>query len=224
VTVSNERQFDYWEGLDKRRRSDHPAVRAFAEPKLGALMRAIGVEAGAYSMVEVGAGSGHFSLAFERAFDLTCVDYSGNMLTRNPAHARKIVADAMHLPFAAGAFDVAFCGNLLHHLEDPHAAVAELKRVARKHVVLLEPNCANPVMRAFCWLKKEERGALKFSRTYLRELGQAAGVKTRLVQSLGMVLPNATPAALVPLIRAIDAPNPMGFYCLGVFDVADGAG
>jgi SAM-dependent methyltransferase len=48
------------------------------------------------------------------------------------------VADGMALPFANGAFDIAHCSLVLHHLDAP-AAIAllrELRRVARRGVVV----------------------------------------------------------------------------------------
>lgn len=43
------------------------------------------------------------------------------------------------LPFPDGAFDTVVCSEVLEHLEDPDAAVAELKRVARRAVVITVP-------------------------------------------------------------------------------------
>jgi ubiquinone/menaquinone biosynthesis C-methylase UbiE len=40
-------------------------------------------------------------------------------------------ADAYALPFAAATFDIAHCERVLMHLEQPSAALAEMKRVVR---------------------------------------------------------------------------------------------
>lgn len=40
-------------------------------------------------------------------------------------------------------FDVAVAGNVLHLLDDPHAAVAELRRVAKPDGIIAIPNYVN---------------------------------------------------------------------------------
>ncbi len=53
-------------------------------------------------------------------------------------------ADAYRLPFAEDAFDTAHCERVLMHLEEPGAALAEMKRVVRPGgwVVAVEPDWA----------------------------------------------------------------------------------
>lgn len=47
--------------------------------------------------------------------------------------------DARHMPFGDSVFDVAYCKNTLHHMEDHYSAIqllAELRRVARRVVIV----------------------------------------------------------------------------------------
>ncbi len=44
------------------------------------------------------------------------------------------------LPYKANSFDVVVCTEVLEHLDDPGNALMELKRVAKKYVVLSVPN------------------------------------------------------------------------------------
>lgn len=44
------------------------------------------------------------------------------------------------LPYKANSFDVVLCTEVLEHLEDPEKALVELKRVAKKYLVLSVPN------------------------------------------------------------------------------------
>ena len=53
------------------------------------------------------------------------------------------------LPFDSNSFDVVFEKDTLHHIEDKKKALAEMKRVAKKQVVLVEANLNNRVMDAF---------------------------------------------------------------------------
>lgn len=49
--------------------------------------------------------------------------------------------DGRALPFAEGAFEAALCLEVLEHLEDPAAVVAEIRRVAPKKLLVSVPNC-----------------------------------------------------------------------------------
>lgn len=219
AAVEYDQQKDYWEGIRRRRPADHPVVQAFAQPKRDFIVQAL---AGGQrpTMLEVGAGNGFFSHSFSSAFELTCLDFSKNMLEKHPLPwTQKVVGDAEELPFEDDRFDVVFCGNLLHHLSDPTIAVREMKRVARRNVVLIEPNSVNPLMFLFGLAKKEERGTLKFTSRYLKELGERAGLELRSFSTQGAVVPNKTPSALLPLLRIVERPNLLGFYHVAVFEV-----
>jgi len=52
---------------------------------------------------------------------------------------RPVCGSVLELPFARASFDAVVCLEVLEHLEDPAAAVAELLRVARRAVVLSVP-------------------------------------------------------------------------------------
>ena len=73
------------------------------------------------------------------------------------------VADATALPFADGEFDLAAAIEVLEHVPDPEATVAEMARVARRHVLVSVPR--EPLWRG-----------LNFARgAYVRELGNTPG-------------------------------------------------
>jgi SAM-dependent methyltransferase len=50
-----------------------------------------------------------------------------------------VVADVERLPFADRAIDLVYVHDGLHHLEHPHAGLAEMLRVARRAVSITEP-------------------------------------------------------------------------------------
>jgi hypothetical protein len=35
----------------------------------------------------------------------------------------------------------------------------------------------------------------------------------------GSVVPNKTPTPLLPILRVVDYPNPLGFYNIAIFDI-----
>ncbi|MFU8803950.1 MAG: class I SAM-dependent methyltransferase [Bradymonadaceae bacterium] len=220
ASVDYDDQKKYWEGMDKRRKAYHPVVKAFARPKLDFMLQHLDHGDRQLTMLEVGAGNGYFSHTFNDVFDLISLDFSANMLEMNPLpRAQKVVGDAEDLQFEDDSFDVVFCGNLLHHLEDPLIAVQEMRRVARKHVILIEPNVMNPLMFAFGLLKPEERGALKFTANYVRGLGIKAGMELRGFASQGSIVPNKVPIFLLPFLSRIDGVSRLGFYHVAIFDV-----
>jgi SAM-dependent methyltransferase len=91
---------------------------------------------------------------------------------RQQVPGRLVGADALALPFQASAFDAILCRDVLHHLEQPETAVAELRRVSRPGgaVWIVEPNGRNPLIRLLALLRPHERGQLRNSAGSMRHL------------------------------------------------------
>lgn len=70
------------------------------------------------------------------------VDLDAAMFHPPRLHRRLAQADALHLPFAGGAFDLVLASNLLFLLEEPAAALSEMRRVLRPggQVATLNPS------------------------------------------------------------------------------------
>ncbi|HEX3802866.1 MAG TPA: class I SAM-dependent methyltransferase [Solirubrobacteraceae bacterium] len=92
--------------------------------------------------LEVGAGTGYFSLNLMRAGtirELTCTDISAGMLTALSKNAERlglenvdtVQTDAESLPFADASFDLILGHAILHHLPDLDRAFGEFHRVLR---------------------------------------------------------------------------------------------
>jgi len=90
--------------------------------------------------LEVGAGTGYFSLNLLRAgvvSEATCTDISPGMVRTLQSNARRIgldgvraiTADAAALPFADESFDLVLGHAVLHHLPDLERAFTEFHRV-----------------------------------------------------------------------------------------------
>jgi SAM-dependent methyltransferase len=91
--------------------------------------------------LDVAAGTGRAARWLApRVRAVTAIDATPQMLARGQAAAREegranIVfqrGDATALPFLARSFDVVVCRFALHHLDDPDAAVAEMRRCLRE--------------------------------------------------------------------------------------------
>lgn len=210
------RQRMYWEQYQSERRPpEHPSVRALFEPRAEYLASLVD-DAASASVVDVGCGNGFLTVYLERVFGRAVgVDYSESMLAASPCR-EKVCASATELPFEDGEFDVAVESHLLHHLEpaDRAQAVREMARVARRAVVLYEPNRNNPLMFAFGALKKEERMSLAFSPRYVGSLLSETGLPGRSVRVEGMIVPNKAPAAWAPVAGLLERTplRVLGFY------------
>jgi len=66
------------------------------------------------------------------------------------AKVKLLTIDAEQIDLPGGSFDCVFAHEVLHHCRSPHRALCEMLRVARKHVVLLEPNDSLS-MRVLTW-------------------------------------------------------------------------
>lgn len=97
------------------------------------------------SIVDVGTGCGDIPMAFARhGWRTVAVDINAEVLpvARAWTTGQPLVevrnGDARSLPFEDGAFDVAHCSLLVHHLQPREAigALRELRRVARHGVVV----------------------------------------------------------------------------------------
>jgi SAM-dependent methyltransferase len=87
------------------------------------------------SVVNVGAGAGSYE---PRDLEVVAVEPSVKMIDqRPPGSAHVIQGRAEHLPFPDGAFDVALAVLTVHHWDDWRVGLAEMKRVARRRVVVL---------------------------------------------------------------------------------------
>jgi 2-polyprenyl-3-methyl-5-hydroxy-6-metoxy-1,4-benzoquinol methylase len=118
--------------------------------------------------------------------------------------AEKVQASATDLPFKRKSFDVVFCANLLHHVEDPKIVINEMIEVARDFLVVVEPNLYNPLMCLFSLLNKSERGLLKLNSKYLAGLVREDKAKRLFFKAEGFVFPNKTPGPLLPIIVKIE--------------------
>ena len=109
---------------------------------LGKLRKVLGRDVGPFSSsLEIGAGTGYFSLNLLRAGvvrEATCTDISPGMLDSLEGNARRLglpvtteVADAEALPFPDASFDLVLGHAVLHHIPDLERAFGEFARVLR---------------------------------------------------------------------------------------------
>jgi demethylmenaquinone methyltransferase/2-methoxy-6-polyprenyl-1,4-benzoquinol methylase len=84
-------------------------------------------------LADIGGGTGNYALALKQeGWEPVVVDRSPAMLARASAKGLETIeADAQLLPFDDESFDAAMLVSMLHHVDDPAAALAEARRILR---------------------------------------------------------------------------------------------
>jgi ubiquinone/menaquinone biosynthesis C-methylase UbiE len=203
-------QKKYWERTDliNRRSPDHPVIAEYVLPKIK-LIRDVTHIHPSSKVLDVGCGNGFFTFYLNQICNAYGVDYSKKMLSLNPVK-KTFLMDGAHLGFKDNSFDMIFCHAFLHHVKNIDHVVSEIRRVTKDYVVILEPNRNNPLMFLFCLLKREERGALKFSLSFLKKVADRNGIEVIDAYAYGLMLPNKTPRILVPFFRFFNFRQPFG--------------
>ena len=110
------------------------------DPRIAtAVRRALGA---ADSVVNVGAGAGSYEPPDRY---VVAVEPSMTMIAQRSARSASVVqATAMSLPFQPDSFDAALAVLTVHHWPDKALGLSELRRIARRHVVVLTWDRAAP--------------------------------------------------------------------------------
>lgn len=195
-------QLEYWNLIEKRRSPFHPAVRAFAMPKINEIVKVTGMTTNT-KVLDVGCGNGYLTLPLSEITDVTGLDSSEKMLSMNPC-SKLVHGDALALPFENNSFDIVTEANLLHHLDNPKKAIEEMARVSLEWVVLIEPNPRNIAMALFLTSHKAERMGLQRTIQQLQLLCIYCHLNIEKVITSGFIAPRLTPAWLVPTLTKLD--------------------
>lgn len=129
------------------------------DPRVAAILRdALG---DARSVINVGAGAGAYE---PRDLDVLAVEPSETMIAQRPRGSAPVLrASAEHLPVDDDSFDAALAVNTVHHWADLRAGLRELRRVARKRVVVF---LRDPQRGAPFWLTQDYLPSLDPSRRF----------------------------------------------------------
>ncbi|MFT3764574.1 MAG: class I SAM-dependent methyltransferase [Minicystis sp.] len=115
-------------------RREEPCIAAMIDDAL----------ADARSVVNVGAGAGAYEPADR---EVLAVEPSATMIAQRPPEAAPVIQGcAERLPLSDGSFDAALAVNTVHHWRDLRAGLRELRRVARRRVVIFlrDPQAGAP--------------------------------------------------------------------------------
>jgi ubiquinone/menaquinone biosynthesis C-methylase UbiE len=115
-----------------RQAQTYDETRSASPSVLGPLREALAGAPGR-RLADIGGGTGNYSRALrDQGWDPVVVDREPAMLARAAAKGLEtIAADARRLPLADESVDAAMLVSMLHHVEDPPAALAEARRILR---------------------------------------------------------------------------------------------
>lgn len=156
-----------------------PTMTGFLEEIFACLRESIALTP-AHSVVDIGCGRGYFLKFLEnRGFSqLQGIDPCPELLqNRVFPGIRDGSFESNGLP--SRSFDVAFTCHTLHHLTttSPLRAIAEMQRIARNHIVIVEINNTNIPMFLISLLhRRVENNAMFFNLTKVRRLLQEQGL------------------------------------------------
>jgi ubiquinone/menaquinone biosynthesis C-methylase UbiE len=107
-------------------------TRAASPSVLGPLREALAGAPGR-RLADVGGGTGNYGRALrDEGWDVVVIDREPAMLARAAAKGLETIeADAQRLPLADESVDAVMLVSMLHHVEDPAAALAEARRILR---------------------------------------------------------------------------------------------
>ncbi|MDQ3647027.1 MAG: class I SAM-dependent methyltransferase [Actinomycetota bacterium] len=128
------------------------------------LRRAAVPESGRLRVLDAGCGTGRNLHEYDRLGAASGVDASAEAVDfcRRRGLTAVVRSGVESLPFESDAFDVAFATDVLEHVEDDHAALAELRRVVAPGGTLVS------TVPAFEWLWSDSDVALGHHRRYTR--------------------------------------------------------
>ena len=145
-------QADFWDGKgrDYEDRAERIAIRRLLPPAGDRLL-------------DVGAGFGRYTNLFGGYKQVVLLDYSRSGLETARSHYGDdgylyVAANVYQMPFAPGGFDTAVMIRVLHHMQDPQAALSQVRAVlSGAGTFLLEyANKRNVKSIARWWLRRQD--------------------------------------------------------------------
>lgn len=118
-------------------------------------------------VLDIGCGTGLFSkMLTEQGYEVTSLDSNQLALdySRKRGLSNLVTGDALKLPFPDNSFDAAFALDILEHIDDDRAAVAEWQRVLKPCGILI---VFVPAFR-FLWGPQDEK--LEHKRRYTKKI------------------------------------------------------
>lgn len=173
---------------------------------LRAELEALDIPAGS-RMLDAGCGAGEMLPLLARFGTAVGVDPDARSVALAVAQTRHAVVGGLpQLPFEDGEFDVAVCLDVLEHLHDDCAALAELRRVTTPRGVLLVSVPAYPLLWSSHDVANEH--VRRYRASTLRSAVTLAGLRVqRLTYFNSLLLPAAATVRLAGRLRHSSRPE-----------------
>ncbi len=92
------------------------------------------------SVLDVGCGKGYLAIRLSEKYNVTALDMVQNKdLAKKHRKIKWAKGNVEMLPFGNKSFDTVVCAHTLEHVLDIHQAIKELKRVAKKRLIVVVP-------------------------------------------------------------------------------------
>lgn len=155
------------------------------------------------SALDVGCAEGYFmhEIGEARGAEMWGVDLSDHAVRQASSRYgfRVAAAEATALPFADGAFDLVYSTEVIEHVLEPEAMLAEMRRVSRGHVLVTTPVSQTPDEHEPDYAVRSEGHVNNFDEPTMRKLfGPDADLRTfrcnstfAVVTAVGRKLPPA---------------------------------
>lgn len=103
-------------------------------------------------LLDVGCGTGKNSVRLAKAgFNVIGIELSSAGISAARKHAERegqkvlfVQGDVENMPFKDGAFEISFCGLILHHFPRIDSLIRGLSRITRSRIFALEVNAFDP--------------------------------------------------------------------------------
>jgi len=152
------------------------------------------------NFIDVGGAEGYTANLVKKIFNVntyTCdLSYQANLRAKELFGLDSVAVDLSNLPFKDGAFDIVLCSEVLEHVTKPVQAIYELKRIAKKALLI--------TTEAICYDKLERK-----LRMLLVDLSEEhADRNWYLVDDFALVIgENINYENTIPDISSINKPN-----------------
>jgi len=119
----------------------HDLTEEVLKDKIAIILK--NIPTGVKTILDIGCGNGAITNVLGQHYDVTGLDRSETALSF--VKTKRVKAEISDLPFADNSFDLVLSSEVLEHITDRDFddSIMELKRVAKKYIMISVPNAEN---------------------------------------------------------------------------------